>query len=488
MNTIHTSGTKFVDELGRERILNGVNIVDKSAYSPGEQKFCLAPDRERLARFREMGIDLIRLGFTWAKLEPVPGEYNDEYLDSVGEFVDMCAEYGIYVFLDMHQDLYSPACNGDGAPAWAALTDKYKVKPIKGVWAEGYFKGKYCQRAFDNFWDNREVDGRGLQDRYALCWAHVAQRFADKPALLGFDLMNEPFPGMEAGKCFRRLVGKGVRIVMFDRHFSRVSLLGALFSKDRVPRILSLITPEVVRKATSVFDRCIENFDKNRYAPFMSKTTKAIRGVTDKGVIIMENSYWSNTTVPFSAPPITVDGLREPAQAFGPHAYDFMVDSPLYKYASNDRAGAMFLQHRISQKRLGVPVIVGEWGGCGGADEDWLPHIEFLLRLFDSNKWSSTYWSYSDGLLDSPLMKVFVRPHPRAAAGDIISYEYDRDKGVFNIVFDCRSGSDTVIYVPQTGIKVKLDGESAEYDRKGRDVIIRTEPGMHVVEITALND
>ena len=37
----------------------------------------------------------------------------------------------------------------------------------------------------------------GLQDRYAAAWRHVAKRFARNPGVLGYDLMNEPWPGTE---------------------------------------------------------------------------------------------------------------------------------------------------------------------------------------------------------------------------------------------------------------------------------------------------
>ena len=37
--------------------------------------------------------------------------------------------------------------------------------------------------------------GVGLQDRYAAAWRHVAERFRDDPNVLGYDLLNEPWPG-----------------------------------------------------------------------------------------------------------------------------------------------------------------------------------------------------------------------------------------------------------------------------------------------------
>jgi endoglycosylceramidase len=64
------------------------------------------------------------------------------------------------------------------------------------------FPGNYLgmpalNRAFDHFWAN---DG-GLQDAYAAAWAHVAQRFAQNRHVLGYDLLNEPWPGSVYPSC-----------------------------------------------------------------------------------------------------------------------------------------------------------------------------------------------------------------------------------------------------------------------------------------------
>jgi len=34
-----------------------------------------------------------------------------------------------------------------------------------------------------------------LRDKFANYWAKVASEFADNPYVLGFELLNEPFPG-----------------------------------------------------------------------------------------------------------------------------------------------------------------------------------------------------------------------------------------------------------------------------------------------------
>lgn len=58
------------------------------------------------------------------------------------------------------------------------------------------------QRAFDNFWDNAEgPDGVPLQTHYGTALATVAAEVADEPSVLGYDTMNEPWPGTDWEPC-----------------------------------------------------------------------------------------------------------------------------------------------------------------------------------------------------------------------------------------------------------------------------------------------
>lgn len=483
MNKIIAQGKRFIDELGRERIFSGVNMVDKSVYTDGKQEYPELSE-EVIAKFAELGFNLIRLGFTWGKLEPAPGKYNDEYIDRLADIIDICEKYGIYVFLDMHQDLYSSVTNGDGAPKWATLLDGIKVHPMRFVWAEGYFWGRACHRAFDNFWKNKKVQNRGLQDRYADCWSYLVERLGDKEPVIGFDMLNEPFPGSSGGKCFRKLVKGAAKTIMFDKSVNRVQLVKDALSKDRVEKVLGHITYEVLHKATKGCNAIIEEFDKKRYAPFLQKISTAIREKSPDKLLFLENSYYSNLGIPYSAPPIEIDGKRDAQQVFAPHAYDFMVDTPEYKYASNDRVGGIFAEHKKSQERLQMPVIVGEWGGFGSdGDDSWLNHIEYLLGIFDANKWSNTYWQYMSSFFTSPLMKVFVRPFPIAICGEIDGYKYDYKAKTFSLEFNQIADGESVISTPLAIKSLTVDGSESEYKTDGSKTLLNTSTGKHKVII-----
>lgn len=147
------------------------------------------------------------------------GNINEPYLQSIDDIFRRAEKWGVYIFLDLHQDLYGSydkgGC-GDGAPKWAYLSEPYEPKLAKFVWAEGYFWGKAVHRAFDSFWENKPVEGHGIQDRFADLWLILSKRYGSSPALLGFDLLNEPFPGTSGGKIFKKLISSLVRNILFN--------------------------------------------------------------------------------------------------------------------------------------------------------------------------------------------------------------------------------------------------------------------------------
>ena len=491
MDKISTNGLRFVDDYGRERIFNGINIVDKSGGFDGTaEEYIKNWDFGVLESVKKRGMNLIRLGFTWALVEPKPGVYNEAFLDAVGLILDKCAQLGIYAYLDMHQDLYSGAggYGGDGAPAWACLKGGYEFKPAKFVWAEGYFWGRAVQNCFDSFWADKKVDGKGLIEYYCDMWKHVTQRFADKPALFGFDPMNEPYPGSDGGKVFRKLVAKTVRVTLLDRQLKRTKMLGDLLHKSRRPRLLDHYTGDVFRKITAAGDDLIRKFDLERYSPFLNRVSSAIREVTPGGIVFMENCYYSNLGIPCSTPPVEVGGMREPLQCFEPHAYDFMVDTPSYKFASNDRISAIFNEHRRTQVRLGVPVVVGEWGGYSEGTE-WFPHVKHILAIFDANKWSNTYWAYFKGLFETPLINVLDRPYPAAVPGEIVSYRHDREEESFSLCFEqtepCEAPVEIYLHKPAKRIETGFRTETADTSGFGGALLkVYSEPGRHLIKIT----
>lgn len=487
MDKIKVSEMRFLDEHGRERILCGMNVVDKKDFDEKNPGYWYSPDQFPFEEFRARGFDVIRLGFTWGAMEPKPGHYNQKLIDDLCAFLDKCEEYGIYAYLDCHQDVWSHTCYGDGAPSWATLTDKYTPRKQIAVWAEPYFYGKACFRAFDNFWDNAQYNRKGLQDYYADMWKNLVNAVKDKPALLGFDFFNEPHPGKDGGKIFKKIVTGVAKTAITDKRVNLLEMAKIGLFSDEKPKALDQFPGEVFKKMSESCNGIVENFDKNRYSPFLSKMATAVREVTDNGIMFMENNYYSNMGIPCCNEPVKVNGERESQQVFAPHAYDLMVDTPAYKYANNSRVGMIFDEHRKTQLRLQVPCLVGEWGSCAEGD-GWYPHIRFLQDKFDSYKWSNTYWCYFDDIFKQDFMSVFTRPHPKAVTGEIISYKYDHDDGEFKLKYNQteKFKVPTVVYVDREPKEIKCDGKYKIIELPGNigyDIEFKTGIGENKIEI-----
>ena len=457
MDTILTSGMRFTDDKGRERIFSGVNYVYKGADvdENGVIHYKNPLTDELLAALAAKGVNILRLGCTWAGIEPEMTQYNMTYLEEYKAAAKRCAKHGIYVFLDWHQDLYSPFCfAGDGAPAWACL---YKKNPKKArfIWAEGYFFDRNVQRCFDAFWHNEEVHGRGLRDRFCDMLTFTAKFFADCDNVMGYDVFNEPYPGTLGGKIFRNLVANGAGTLLLSGNVDRPKMLKDAKKGDVMSLLSVADDPVVYRGVIGGAEKLLTPFDVGEYHDFLCAAAAAIRKATDKGVIFMENSYYSNTGIPCHTPPVLYDnGTKEPYLAFSPHGYDITVDSPLTNEASTHRVDFIFNEHRRKQRRLGVPVLVGEWGGMVPGGEKY-PALEHLIALFDRNRWSQTYWHLLDDMPETKIMDILCRPYPQAVAGRIKRYGYDRKNDVFDLSYDGADGdAPTLVYLPKAPKKV----------------------------------
>ncbi len=199
-------GRWITDARGRVTILHGWNMVYKvGSYRPAEAGFG-RDDARFLAR---NGFNTVRLGIIHRGLEPRPpgpgGEprYRRGYLRSIARTERVLADRGIHTLLDFHQDLYSERFEGEGFPAWAVVGDARTLpaEPKQGFPAN-YLGMRALNRAFDHFWANdRTADGRPLQQAYAAAWRHVAKRFRGADHVLGYNLLNEPWPGSQYPSC-----------------------------------------------------------------------------------------------------------------------------------------------------------------------------------------------------------------------------------------------------------------------------------------------
>ncbi len=460
MDKIFTKGTAFIDKNGRQRIFNGVNFVCKSAVpdSDGIVHFKTDITDSLTERLAENGINIVRLGVTWEGIEPQPGEYNTVYLDEVKDTLKILEKHGIYAFIDWHQDLFSchNLTSGDGAPRWACIKSLKKPHDPYLIWAEGYFAHPGVHKCFDAFWDNTPVSGKGLQDRYCEMLAFTAKYLSGCGSVMGYDVFNEPFPGTDGGKVFRRLVMRGIETGLLSKRVDRKKIISDVL-EGRIMDALSVADDSLVyhRVIEAGYD-IIRKFDTEKYYPFLVRAAKAIRDAVGEGIIFAENSYYSNLGIPFSLP-VPTDENGEPLRdfAFAPHGYDITVDTPLTNEASPYRVDHIFNEHERTQKRLGVPVLVGEWGGMVDGGERY-PALEHLVDKFDRNRWSQTYWHYIDNFTDTKIGEIICRAYPVAVAGDINYYGVDRKLNTFTLSYTGSSDikAPTLVFLPKQPKKV----------------------------------
>ena len=191
------SGRWITDRRGRVVVLHGLNMVYKRPpYLPSAAGF--GKDDARF--LHRHGFDGVRLGLIYGAVEPHPGSYDDRYLRRIAASERVLGRHGVYSLLDFHQDLYNERFQGEGWPDWAVQDDGL-ANPRNGF-PGNYLTNPALNRAFDHFWANDPGPGGvGLQNRYAAAWRHVARRFRGTRHVLGYDLMNEPWPGSVYPTC-----------------------------------------------------------------------------------------------------------------------------------------------------------------------------------------------------------------------------------------------------------------------------------------------
>ena len=143
----------------------------------------------------------------WEALEPEPGVFDESYVDHIKETVEMLASYGILSQIEMHQGMYSEEFEGVGFPSWA-VEDEGKENAHDGF-PHNYEFNPALNAAFDNFWANSPgPEGIGLQDYFAGAWHYLAEHLAGTSGIMGYEILNEPWPGTEWTTCFGLGEGK----------------------------------------------------------------------------------------------------------------------------------------------------------------------------------------------------------------------------------------------------------------------------------------
>lgn len=248
LSEVTAKNTKyFLDKQNRRCFLRGVNFsgINKVPSKPFGSSFdenslndpknvsfvgrpCPISELDlHLSRLRAWGLTFFRLLITWEAVEHEgPGIYDEEYLEYLLALVKRCADFGISVFIDPHQDVWSRFTGGDGAPAWTlelvgfdisclcssdcALTQQHLESIGKGgEYGRMHWNSNHRRLATATMWTiffggndfttSLKIKEESAQDylrrHYINMLKVVATKLKDCDNVLGFDTLNEPSTG-----------------------------------------------------------------------------------------------------------------------------------------------------------------------------------------------------------------------------------------------------------------------------------------------------
>ena len=205
---LHAAGRWLVDGQGRAVVLHGVNQVSKlPPYLPSAIGF----GADDAAAIADLGFNTVRTGIAHAGLAPAPGAYDTDYLDAFVETVDALTGEGLYVLVDVHQDMFNERYQGNGFADWMTADsvpgDPTALPSCNLGFPGNYFACSALWETYDRFFGLAGRDpevgprGRTLQDEFAEAWEVLAAPLADDPRVFGFDVLNEPVPGSQVLPC-----------------------------------------------------------------------------------------------------------------------------------------------------------------------------------------------------------------------------------------------------------------------------------------------
>lgn len=414
------------DAYGRTLILHGIATSNFSKFSPDHIPWIEESDVQREASY---GFNVSRYVISWEAIEPEPGVYNEDYLNKTEERINWYTSRGMYVLLDMHQDLYSGVFGGggNGAPAWAVRTNGIPIGTYDfgDLWYLQYLTPEVVA-AFQNFWKYEEPH-KDLQDHYISMWLKVIERFKDNPYVIGYEIMNEPHPGDV------NLIGNG-------------------------------------------------QFAKKQLSAFYERAIKAIRAVDQEKWIFFEPEFFMVTGFGYSSELPQVKDQRDDGQprlVFSPHIYPLGMEAGA-NYGPLDKGTITeWSKYRAADKKLHkAALFCTEFGGKNDRGPSSEKYLDDFCAQLDELKAGWAGWShdiypmigsvnynlFKEDRSEYPTLGRLIRTYPRATAGYLRSFKYDAATQKFNMAYISNTdiSKPTEIFIPDrhypSGWNISIQG------------------------------
>lgn len=452
-------GRWVTDRKGRVVVLHGFNMVYKRPpYYPIHAGFG-RNDAKFLAR---NGFNTIRLGVIYAGVEPEPGQYDDAYLAKIAKTQRMLARHGIYSLLDWHQDMYNERFEGEGWPDWAVIDDGMPAEPKNGFPAN-YLSMPALNRAYDHFWANDAgPEGVGLVDRYAAAWKHFAGRFRTMPGSLGYDLMNEPWPGSTYPSC--------------------VSTEGCPAFDSGPLTAFTLATIKAIREADG---RNLAWYEPLLTFDFGADTSHGDPGDARAGfsfhIYCLPGAFGSGTgdnCESFEELPLDNADARTEETDDALLVTEFGATDDL---ATLERVAQVADEHMVGWQ---------EWHYCACDEPTSQAAPDVQAVVIDPKKPPR-----GDNLKRDKL-KVLSRPYPQVVAGTPQEWKFDPEERTFELAYDTKRVSGkgrfrrglTDVFLPRlqypNGYRVRVRGAKVESRRRAKHLLLRTRRRADAVHAT----
>ncbi|MFJ5235095.1 glycoside hydrolase family 5 protein [Kitasatospora sp. NPDC088391] len=335
--TLADGRTVLTDHRGRALDLRGFNL-DKY-------------DETTEADLRDLaghGFGLVRIAVSWARLEPTRGHYDRAQFARLRQLLDWAGKYRLYAVVDFHQDVYGQYFTGGtgGAPAWATRDDGLPFTPDPADWFAGYFQPS-VQAAFRHLYDDPD-----LRRAQSALYTAVARELRGAPALLGYDLFNEPFGPVTGDPA----------------------------------------DPAVLAAASAALER-------GRLAAMYRRLIDAVRQADRDAWLFVEPTVLVGQGVPTALPGFTDPRPGPDRLGYAPHFYDTAVEAG----RDWDPAGGFVEAYTAAvtayPRAHRLPVLVGEWGPPSAAtpgNAELIGRQVAAMRTF-ATAWTMWYWCRGTG-------------------------------------------------------------------------------------------
>ena len=435
---LDTDGTLLRDKLGRIVLLRGVNAGGRSKLAPYVPFDFATNDFDgALARYLDRaqawGFSVLRVPFSWAAVEPMPGMDDEAFLARYDALLDAAWQRRMWTIVDFHQDIYAERLCGDGFPDWTIPEPRPTPESNCGDWFIRYSKNADVRAAFDRLWS----DSNGTRTALEGLWDRLSTRYADKPGVLGFEVINEPHAGTADHATWEATVLTDFYGTMAARIHQKAPQALVFFDAagtDAIGASTSLGKP--------VGERLV-------FAPHWYDPAALFGGTPSPANARMGMTNWAAQGREWNIPVLIGEsGVRRRIET-GPEFVTGLLDA---------------------------------------LDETQL-HFTYWEYSDSKEEWNKEDLSIvgTDGVEVKVLTSVLARPHPRAVAGAAPVYDFDSERQVFTLSYDAPiEGVVTEIAVSESaypeGYRVEFTAGCVDSSHPGM-LLVRPEPGVTRVDL-----